>query len=320
MNIYITNFTLPNNLSLKVGDEIGIFDGDQCVGAVQISSNDLSNGFVQIITSADDPTTQQTDGFISGNPIQLKVWLSENNQVNNITAIQFISGSGNFEPLGTAVIRFDSIIPVELISFNAKVSSKTIILSWQTATEMNNSGFEVQRAFSDLREHKKNKELNWENIGFVEGSGTSTEIRSYLFKDNVDYRSDYVYYRLRQIDLSGNYKFSDIVEVEIIPDELILYQNYPNPFNPSTKIRFTIPSVEMTRQVVFTTLKVYDILGNEVATIVNDIKEAGSYEVEFDASNLSSGVYIYRLFVSDREIKNGDSSVMSEYKKMILIR
>ncbi|MFH1194377.1 MAG: T9SS type A sorting domain-containing protein [bacterium] len=113
-------------------------------------------------------------------------------------------------------------------------------------------------------------------------------------------------YRLKQIDMNGQYSYSDVIEVsaESIPGRFALEQNYPNPFNPTTVIKYQIPS----SQVV--TLKIYDILGNEVATLVHETKAPGNYEVKFDArsyggSKLSSGVYFYQLragsFVSSKK-------------------
>ncbi len=105
-------------------------------------------------------------------------------------------------------------------------------------------------------------------------------------------------YRLKQIDFDGSFEYSNVIEVEICsPDEFNLSQNYPNPFNPSTKIKFNIPSVIASgaKQSEMVTLKVYDILGNEIASLVNEEKPAGSYEVDFDGTNLTSGIYFYEL-------------------------
>jgi hypothetical protein len=110
-------------------------------------------------------------------------------------------------------------------------------------------------------------------------------------------------YRLKQIDFDGSFTFSNeiVVEVDFTLKEFVLYQNYPNPFNPSTKIKFTIPSViaSETKQSQLVTLKVYDVLGNETATLVNEEKSAGEYEVEFDAKSLTSGIYFYKLQARD---------------------
>ncbi|HQF43682.1 MAG TPA: FlgD immunoglobulin-like domain containing protein, partial [Ignavibacteriaceae bacterium] len=162
----------------------------------------------------------------------------------------------------------------------------------------------------------------WIEIGFVPGFGTTTEKRSYSFTDNNLATGSYSY-RLKQIDYNGTVEYSNEVFAEVgAPEEFSLSQNYPNPFNPVTKIKFTIPTPPSSsplskgrNEVGFVTLKIYDILGNEVATLVNEYKPAGTYEVEFNShsdegQNLSSGVYYYQL-------KSG--SFIST-KKMILLK
>ncbi|MBK6914184.1 MAG: T9SS type A sorting domain-containing protein [Ignavibacteriales bacterium] len=181
-----------------------------------------------------------------------------------------------------SVFAFDNgyeIVPVELTSFTISVSNENITLNWTTSTETNNRGFEVEKLFGS----------DWTVIDFVEGSGTTTEPKSYSFRDE-NLEAGIYKYRLKQIDFDGTFEYSDIVEAEVtIPVEYYLSQNYPNPFNPSTSIKYAISS----RQLV--SLKVYDVLGKEVTTLVNEEKPAGSYEVKFDASKLSSGIYFYKL-------------------------
>ncbi len=172
--------------------------------------------------------------------------------------------------------------PVELTSFNAGVNGNQISLKWQTATETNNKGFEVERRALNLSE-------GWENIGFVKGSGTTTVPKLYSFTDNSLLPGKYSY-RLKQIDFDGTSAYSKEVEVDVkVPSTFSLLQNYPNPFNPATNIEYQIPDRE------FVTLKIYDVLGNEVAALVNEEKPAGNYAVKFNGINLSSGVYFYRL-------------------------
>jgi photosystem II stability/assembly factor-like uncharacterized protein len=181
-------------------------------------------------------------------------------------------------------------VPVELSSFTASVQSKIIYLSWSTATETNNQGFEILRK-------ALNEDDGWNNLGFVTGHGTTTETQQYSFTDS-DVSTGKYQYRLKQIDFDGSFEYSNVIEVEIgSPDEFNLSQNYPNPFNPRTKIKFTIPSViaSETKQSQLVTLKIYDVLGNEVSTLVNEEKVAGTYEVEFSAVALSSGIYFYQL-------------------------
>ena len=172
-------------------------------------------------------------------------------------------------------------LPVELTSFTASVNKNKIQLSWETATELNNSGFEVQR---------KLENSEWTTIGFVQGKGTTTEPTSYTFIDDVSqFISNKICYRLKQIDYNGNYEFSDEIEVITLPLEYRLSQNYPNPFNPVTIIKYEIP--ENTN----VTLEVFDVLGRLIKTLVNENKSAGRYEVEFNASELSSGLYLYKI-------------------------
>ena len=174
-----------------------------------------------------------------------------------------------------------TIVPVELVSFSASVKGSTVNLSWTTATELNNRGFEIERSTD---------ETNWRTIGFIEGNGTTTEPRHYTYSDKLlDITSSKLYYRLKQFDFDGSFEYSKILEVEIAPSVFSLSQNYPNPFNPSTKISWQSPISS------WQTLIVFDILGNEVATLVNEYKAAGKYDIEFDASGLNSGVYFYQL-------------------------
>ncbi|QQS35639.1 MAG: right-handed parallel beta-helix repeat-containing protein [Ignavibacteriales bacterium] len=189
-------------------------------------------------------------------------------------------------------IPFSQFLPVELVSFSATVNNNSVILKWQTASEINNRGFGIERRqTSDVK-----SQMSWESIGFITGKGSTSEINNYSFTDNSVVAGKYSYW-LKQFDLDGSFTYSNVVEVDINPvTDFVLYQNYPNPFNPSTKIKFILPNVETHRDAsLLKTLKVYDVLGNEVATLVNDNMNAGSYEIDFDASSLSAGVYFYRL-------------------------
>lgn len=196
---------------------------------------------------------------------------------------------------------FNVIIPVELTSFTATVTGNTVTLNWTTATELNNSGFEVQRS-DDVG--------LWQKIGFVKGHGTTSEEQNYTFKDNSVAPGQYQY-RLKQIDFDGTFEFSEVVEIEVgLPLEFSLEQNYPNPFNPTTTIRFSIPLLGGDERGGLVTLKVYDVLGNEIATLVNEEKPAGAYEIEFDGTGLPSGIYFYKL-------KAGN---FVETKKMVFLK
>jgi len=187
-------------------------------------------------------------------------------------------------------------LPVELVSFSGKAKEDyKIELEWETKTEVNNYGFEVERKISDGQ---------WEKVGFVTGNGSSNSPKTYNYQDNNPSGGSKYLYRLKQIDNNGQYDYSKEVEVILVPAEYKLYQNYPNPFNPSTKIKFAIPEAGKVG------LKIYDIKGEEVAELVNKDYEAGYYDVELKLINLASGVYIYRL----------QSKSFSDVKKLMLIK
>ena len=189
-------------------------------------------------------------------------------------------------------MQLSGVVPVELTSFTAAAGANKITLFWKTATEMNNYGFEIQRS---------NDKNNFVPVGFVKGSGTTTEPQTYSYIDNI---SGNFYYRLKQLDFNGTFEYSYVVEAYTLPETFWLNQNYPNPFNPSTKIKFVIP------QSSFVNLKVYNVLGNEVATLINEEKLPGEYEVEFNASDLASGIYFYTIRAGN----------FSQTKKLILLK
>jgi len=171
-------------------------------------------------------------------------------------------------------------LPVELSSFSAFVNGSSVVLNWRTETEVGNYGFEVQRCIQNE---------NWEKLGFVEGHGNSNSPKNYFFEDENP-PAGILRYRLKQIDTDGKYAYSDIISVEVgIPEKFELKQNYPNPFNPTTNIVYYLPVDD------FVTIKIYDVIGNEVETLVNENKKAGRYVVEFNGGNLSSGVYFCRI-------------------------
>lgn len=218
---------------------------------------------------------------------------------------------------GTILKTINGGIPVELTSFTASVlqNEKAVNLNWTTATETNNSGFEILR--------KAQNDNEWKTIGFVPGFGTTTEPKSYSFIDENVTTSIYKY-RLKQIDFDGSFTFSNEIEVEVdfTPNEFVLHQNYPNPFNPSTVIKFEIPG-QARNDNALVTLKVFDVLGNEVTTLVNEEKQPGVYEVEFNShsdegQNLASGIYFIQLRVVNPSTGSGQGFV--ETKKMILLR
>jgi len=196
---------------------------------------------------------------------------------------------------GAVTVNAASVLPVELVSFTASANRMNADLKWSTATEVNNFGFAVERKTND----------NWNKVGFVEGAGTTNSPKNYSFTDN-NLTSGTYSYRLKQIDRDGKFEYSQSVEVTIgqTVKEFALMQNYPNPFNPSTMISYQLPAAS------HISLKVYDMLGNEVAMLVNETKEAGSYTAQFDGTKLSSGIYFYTI----------NAGNYSETKKLTLMK
>lgn len=197
-----------------------------------------------------------------------------------------------------------SPVPVELASFSASVNGSTVELTWITATELNNSGFEVQRS------RDKN---NWSAAGFVKGNGTVSEPVIYRYQD-AGLEAGKYYYRLKQIDLTGSFEYHNLsAEVNVgVPSEFTVYQNYPNPFNPATKIAFALPVDARV------TLEIFDILGSRVMTSGGEELTAGyhSFDVNIAGSSFSSGTYIYRLTAAD----NSGKSLFTKTMKMSLLK
>lgn len=175
---------------------------------------------------------------------------------------------------------FPGVIPVELVSFTASLEKNNVVLKWQTATELNSSYFSIERKVAGSE---------WTSIGRVNAAGNSTNPVEYRFVDEkvVGPKS---FYRLKQVDFDGSYSFSKEVEVNTeMPTTFALSQNYPNPFNPTTKINYSVPFDSKV------TISIYSVTGELVKELVNDFVAAGSYSVDFNGSDLASGMYIYRM-------------------------
>jgi len=226
--------------------------------------------------------------------------------VTQLRILHSVAG-GNAGDVIAAALGIDNItaaenpLPVELTSFTANQIGNKVSLSWTTATETNNRGFEIERKLINNGDDEE-----WRIIGFKEGAGSTTEQRNYIYYDNLpDIIIIKTAYRLKQIDFNGTYSYSNIVYLEkVAPYNFNLSQNFPNPFNPTTKIKFKLPSDE------FVSLKVYNLPGDEIAVLINEKIIAGSYEINFKAENLSSGIYFYQLIAGK----------FSETKKMIILR
>ncbi len=225
--------------------------------------------------------------------VQLRVQTSGNVTLGTYTIN--IEGTGpDAIPVHRRTVSLEVTVPVELTSFSAISEKNDIILSWSTATETNNQGFEIQRRTNG----------NFEKIGYVIGKGTTTEQQNYTFTDKEVMPGLYSY-RLKQVDFDGTIEYSDVVEVDVTtPMDYFLSQNYPNPFNPATTIKYAMVADGLV------SLKVFDVLGNEVSSLVDDFQAAGEYDIVFDASSLSSGVYYYQF-------KAGD---FTSTKKLVLMK
>ncbi len=201
-------------------------------------------------------------------------------------------GSGVFErPL------ISEPIPVELTSFTAVINNDGVLLNWNTSTETNNNGFEIE---------KSEEGNDFYMIGFVKGAGTSTESHSYSYTDKLVPGSNAtIYYRLKQIDFNGKFTYSKVISLDVnFPEGFDLSQNYPNPFNPATTIEFSINRSGKA------SMRIYDLLGNLIDEIFNEDKEPGRYKITYDASELSSGIYVYQLQSGSNEMS----------RKMILLK
>jgi hypothetical protein len=190
-----------------------------------------------------------------------------------------------------------SSTPVELTSFSANIVKGSVNLSWKTATEVNNMGFNVERSAN---------KSEWSNLGFVKGNGTSTSNISYSYVDNSVSQAGTYFYRLKQIDNNGSFKYSSIVEANVnnSPSVFTLNQNYPNPFNPSTIISYSLPQASNVKLIV------YNAIGQPVRVLENGFKNSGTYNVTFNASELSSGIYFCKI----------EAGQFSSIRKMMLVK
>jgi hypothetical protein len=195
---------------------------------------------------------------------------------------------------------FDAPLPVNLASFTANVNARDVSLNWKTEKEINNKGFDVER---------KSTDGSWTKVGYVEGKGNTSSITAYKFDDKKLDKGKYSY-RLKQTDYNGNFEYhilNSTIEVGV-PTKFNISQNYPNPFNPTTKIDYDLPRDSKV------SIKLYDITGREVSTLVNEPKTAGYYTVDYNAATLSSGTYFYRIVAES----SGENFVL--IKKMMLVK
>ncbi len=313
------DFTVNSGATIKLGDPAGIVvQGTSAItGNIQSSLTSIrsfsTGGNYQFTGSAsqvtgsglpatvNDLTINNASGVALSQPVTVNGVLTLaagmlDNSVNQVT----LGPGGTVSNTGGSISQ--APLPVELTSFIGVVRGHTVELQWITATEINNGGFEVQKAIHS----RLNGLMAWQKIGFVDGAGTSNAPHNYSFSD-VNSGANKYSYRLKQIDRDGKFSYSNAVEVttSLNPEEFKLSQNYPNPFNPSTKLNFAAKNAEQT------SLKIYNVVGEEVTTLFNEVAQPNQvYTLTFDAKDLSSGMYYYVLHSASR----------NEVKKMILMK
>ncbi len=216
-----------------------------------------------------------------------------------------VEAVGNvFFDLSNANFTIEDFVPVELTAFFALNTEGGILLKWTTATETNNSGFMIERASSSATPVQE-----WQELKFIQGKGTITEVSDYEYTDVISKPGKYSY-RLRQIDFDGSINYSNVVETEIEgPQVFVLSQNYPNPFNPSTMINFSLPVDS------HVSIELFNTLGEKVDELINRDYSIGSHEISFDATKLSNGVYYYSI-----KANGVDGSSFVSTKKMVLMK
>ncbi len=306
--IYFTNsstgFVCGTNGTIKISTDGGDVWSDQTSGTTStLNSIDFEetipdngyavgeNGIIVSTTNGGATWIKESSG---SSATLYSVYVKEIPALSSttVTAIKTVGKLARY-----AVKKTVEALPVELTSFDFSVSGNDVTLFWQTSEEMNNKGFDIERNLDGAG--------NWIKSGNVEGHGTINENNNYKFTDrNVN--SGVYHYRLKQFDYNGNYSYYDLSSEVTIgqPLNFQLMQNYPNPFNPVTNMEFRIPDLG------FVSMKVYDMAGKEIRTLVNETKEAGFYTVKFDAGSLSSGIYFYKLQYAGKELS----------KKMLLIK
>lgn len=230
-------------------------------------------------------------------------WTLQLNSASGLFGLHFVNQTTGYAVGNSGLIYYtnNQPLPVELGYFYELVSGNNVTLKWGTIWELNNSRFEIER--------KEVSNPVWIKSGEITGNGTVNNQIDYSFND-INLKSGEYFYRLKQIDYNGNYEYHNLSNSVMInkPNNFKVMQNYPNPSNPKSKIDFNIPIDG------FISVKVYDITGREVLTIMEVNKKADFYSVEFDGSGLASGVYFYRVEVT------GDKGNFSQIKKLVLVK
>lgn len=287
MGVNLINIA-PIYWSLGAGDGLtgGVCNLDLIGDGLNVGLNSVGNyRYISVIkrTDQDNPWT----------------WIGSNHSPTtgtNINPVLHYTGGTSFSDFGIAGNIDNSLLPVELISFSSYVNQANVTLSWSTSFENNNAGFDIER---------KTSVESWSKIGSVQGKGNVNSISTYLYEDR-NLQSGKYNYRLKQIDFNGNFNYYELTNEVIIgiPAQYSLSQNYPNPFNPSTTINYEIPNSN------FVSLKIYNIMGREVAILINQFQQPGFYNINFNASKLPGGIYFYKIQAGN----------FSAVKKLLLLK
>ena len=236
--------------------------------------------------------------FFRGAMVKQGTYVQTNNHYNflrmleDMYSLPYIGASAT---AATIDYCWQNVLPVELASFTSTSAGKEVILKWETKTELNLGKFVIERS-SDNK--------SFQICGELGGHENSLASLFYTFTDNKVEPGIY-FYRLKMVDISGTYKYSNLTEVKIDgPAVWSLSQNYPNPFNPSTTIFYSIPEATNVK------LSVFNALGQLVKIVEDTYKKAGDYQATINSDNLNSGIYFYKI----------EAGKFTAIRKMILIK
>jgi len=314
--------TVPNRLSYKItaNEVIVTYDNAFVSGGSATEFVSFQVVMQKVGTSGGTPNSLITVQYDFDHTGADFITMYNNNTLpTHLVGMEFLNSASNYatyrfktsntlvasgplfgSPLAVAFGPDNTLLPVELASFSSSVNGSSVNLNWSTVTELNNSGFDIER---------KTASSSWVKVGFIQGTGTTNSSQNYSFTDNNLPSGNYSY-RLKQVDYNGNYEYFNLSgEVNIgVPEKFELSQNYPNPFNPSTKIAYSLPFESKVE------IKLYDMMGREVMILENSVQTAGYHSVVLNASLLSSGAYFYKITA------NGGNQQFVKTLKMLLVK
>jgi len=313
----VTNDALDGDLSnagvMYIGAERG---GNHAMNGLidEVRIWNVARTQAQLQDNKDEIIDPATTGLVAYYRFNQGTAGGDNTGINTLLDLTSFSNHGtlhNFALTGSTSnwVAGSAVLPVELTSFTADYLEGKVLLKWLTATELDNYGFKIERTL--YKEENGEACSDWEEIGFVAGTGNSNSTKQYSFIDENIFEGT-IKYRLTQIDNNGNFRHSDVIEVDAIqiPREFALYQNYPNPFNPSTVIKYALPFESKVK------IAIYSLTGELVDELVNTVQEAGVYNVLFNAGRQASGVYTYSI---EAQTLDGSQKI-NNVKKMIFVK